>query len=160
MLTGYDDLLRRKRSTFRKIAASLISLGILLFLVAFVLWLPLNDNTTDQIFVGSSNYKFKSSADLNYSSNWAVPAQFLPIYTDIDTSNYSLLGGEPLGTMDNVTSIIIPNIQLASEVKSLELVDHESKPYYASPKKVVGHLPTSANPVSYTHLTLPTTPYV
>ena len=147
MLTGYDDLLRRKRSTFRKISASLITLGIILLVVAFILWIPFNENTVDDLLPPSYEaYFYEDNDNVGYSKDWSLPAQLNPVYSDIDTTAYKVIEGNSSGSISASHTIIIPEIDLASNVEPLVLMDDEKEPYYANPKNVVGHLPTSVNP--------------
>ena len=147
MLTGYEDLLRRKRSTFRKISASLITLGIILLAVAFILWIPFNENTVDDLLIPSyGSYFYGNNDNLGYLKDWSLPAQFDPVYSDLDTTDYMVIEGKSSGSMSASHTIIIPAIDLASDVEPLVLMDDEKEPYYANPKNVVGHLPTSVNP--------------
>tara|TARA_A100001037_G_scaffold306049_1_gene348884 strand:- start:6501 stop:7247 length:747 start_codon:yes stop_codon:yes gene_type:complete len=146
LLTGYDDLLRRKKSLFRKIATSFITLGVILIFVALILWLPLNEKTTGQTWSASEPYDGKMYMNLGNAKNWSLPDQFQPVYSEIDTTSFAIQAGETIGTIAPATSIIIPTVNLVSDIEPLELVNDVDQPYYASPKYVVGHLPTSANP--------------
>ena len=100
MLTGYDDLLRRKRSTFRKISASLITLGIILLVVAFILWIPFNENTVDDLLPPSYEaYFYEDNDNVGYSEDWSLPAQLNPVYSDIDTTAYKVIEGNSSGSI-------------------------------------------------------------
>tara|TARA_B100001559_G_scaffold312235_1_gene309703 strand:+ start:4439 stop:5191 length:753 start_codon:yes stop_codon:yes gene_type:complete len=146
LLTGYDDLLRRKKSAFRKISVSLITLGLVFVFVAIILWLPINENTTDGLKPVTQAYSNTSLSNSKDSPNWSVPKQFNPVYSDIDTSSLDIMQGQTVGSISSSSTIIIPIINLSAKIEPLVLNNDKDEPYYASPKNSAGHLPTSANP--------------
>lgn len=147
MLTGYDDLLRKKKIASKRMAVILISLGVMVIIITGMSYVYLTNMTSpgNPTILVEYNY---SELGKELLDSVAQPM----IYEDVDTELLNAIDGELSINTSSPSSLIIPSINLYSNVTPLieKYSGNDSTAAdlmtYASPAYVVGHLPKSANP--------------
>jgi LPXTG-site transpeptidase (sortase) family protein len=147
VLTGYDDLLRKKKIASKRMAVILISLGVMVIIITGMSYVYLTNMTSpgNPTILVEYNY---SELGKELLDSVAQPM----IYEDVDTELLNAIDGELSINTSSPSSLIIPSINLYSNVTPLieKYSGNDSTAAdlmtYASPAYVVGHLPKSANP--------------
>jgi LPXTG-site transpeptidase (sortase) family protein len=147
VLTGYDDLLRKKKIASKRMAVILISLGVMVIIITGMSYVYLTNMTSpgNPTILVEYNY---SELGKELLDSVAQPM----IYEDVDTELLNAIDGELSINTSSPSSLIIPSINLYSNVTPLieKYSGNNSTAAdlmtYASPAYVVGHLPKSANP--------------